>query len=297
MKVSIIIPVYNAEKYLEECINSAMNQTYPDIEIIVVDDGSTDRSPEILKKYTNKIKIITKKQGGVASARNAGIKIATGDWIKLLDNDDVLYPNAVEDLIKEARNLDKAKTLLYGNAVNIDSDGNIIGDRIEQNYNDLETFDFNVRLLDNNVAGIPSTWLFHKSVMKKCGMFDEVTLFDDFEYNLRCCLLHSCRLHLVQKKIAKYRVHANQLSWERLRKLSTLEKVINSVLDKLEATQREKYLTALKQYQRNKSIVEKIENFLAETAFMNLFPPSIAFWIRKVYGRFRRPQFKNEIET
>src|SRR2546428_1497219 len=97
-KVSIIIPVYNAEKYLDKCINSAINQTYPDIEIIAVNDGSTDRSLDILKKYSDKIKIISKENGGLASARNAGFKGARGEWIKPLDADDILYPNAVEEL-------------------------------------------------------------------------------------------------------------------------------------------------------------------------------------------------------
>ena len=78
MKVSIVIPVFNAEKYLKECIDSALNQTYKDIEIIAVDDGSTDSSPEILKKYENKITTISKKNGGTASALNAGIKVMSG---------------------------------------------------------------------------------------------------------------------------------------------------------------------------------------------------------------------------
>ncbi len=99
MKVSIIIPVYNSEKYLEEAMKSALNQSYHDTEIIAVDDGSTDSSPEILKKYSDKITIVTKQNGGQASAVNAGIKASTGDWIKWLGNDDILYPNAIEEFI------------------------------------------------------------------------------------------------------------------------------------------------------------------------------------------------------
>jgi len=83
IKVSIIIPVYNAEKYLEECIESALNQTYPDIEIIAVNDGSTDNSLGILKKYEGKIKIISKENGGVASALNAGINAMTGGVVQM----------------------------------------------------------------------------------------------------------------------------------------------------------------------------------------------------------------------
>ena len=85
-KVSIIIPVFNSEKYLEECINSALNQTYQNIEIIAVNDGSTLKiTKNILKKFSDKIIIISKENGGIASALNVGIKNAKGEWIKRLD--------------------------------------------------------------------------------------------------------------------------------------------------------------------------------------------------------------------
>src|SRR4030095_3847429 len=113
--VSIIIPVYNAEKYLEECIASALNQTFSEIEIIAINDGSTDSSALILDRFRDKIQIITKKQGGVASARNAGIKMARGEWIKLLDNDDVLYPTAISDLMNDAAKTENNLKIFYGN--------------------------------------------------------------------------------------------------------------------------------------------------------------------------------------
>ena len=108
-RVSIIIPVFNAEKYLEECIESVLNQSYPNIEIIAVNDGSKDKSPEILDNYSDRIKIISKENGGVTSAMNAGIKEMTGDWLKLLGADDVLYPNAVEELVKIGNKLENKK--------------------------------------------------------------------------------------------------------------------------------------------------------------------------------------------
>lgn len=90
-KVSVIIPVYNVEAYLRQCLDSVLNQTLRDIEIICVDDGSTDSSPDILKEYSDKdsrIKVITRKNGGAGSARNAGLAIATGEWLSFLDADD-----------------------------------------------------------------------------------------------------------------------------------------------------------------------------------------------------------------
>ncbi|HHV12444.1 MAG TPA: glycosyltransferase [Clostridiales bacterium] len=96
--VSVIVPVYNAEKYIEKCIDSIVNQTYKEIELILVNDGSTDQSLEKIKKY-NAI-VIDKKNGGASSARNEGLRRATGDYIMFLDSDDWLDPHCVEHIMK-----------------------------------------------------------------------------------------------------------------------------------------------------------------------------------------------------
>lgn len=100
-KVSVIIPVYNVEKYLEQCLDSVINQTLKDIEIICVNDGSTDNSKNILEKYAQKdsrIKILTQENKGQGAARNRGIKEATGKYLYFVDSDDWLVNNALEKL-------------------------------------------------------------------------------------------------------------------------------------------------------------------------------------------------------
>lgn len=97
-KVSIIVPCYNYAKYLKECIGSIRNQTYKDIEIIVVSDGSPDNTVEVCKELG--VKCIEKPNGGLSSARNAGIREATGEWIMCLDADDKLTPAAIEEHVK-----------------------------------------------------------------------------------------------------------------------------------------------------------------------------------------------------
>ena len=100
-KISVIVPVYNTEKYLDECLNSAENQTLKNIEIVCINDGSTDRSLEILKEHANKdsrIKVISQENKGLSSARNAGMRSAKGKYIALLDSDDVLVPWAYEKM-------------------------------------------------------------------------------------------------------------------------------------------------------------------------------------------------------
>ena len=96
--VSIIIPVYNGEKWLAGAVRSALNQTYSNIEIIIINDGSSDKSLELCKSfsYDSRVSIIDKDNGGQASARNRGLVEAKGDFILFLDCDDTLQPNAVE---------------------------------------------------------------------------------------------------------------------------------------------------------------------------------------------------------
>lgn len=99
--ISIIVPVYNVEKYLDRCITSLVEQTYKNIEIILVNDGSTDGSLEILKRWKNKdsrIIIIDKKNGGLSDARNAGMNIANGDFYCFVDSDDYINRNMIEYL-------------------------------------------------------------------------------------------------------------------------------------------------------------------------------------------------------
>lgn len=99
--VSIIIPVYNIEDYIEECIQSAINQTYKNLEIIVVDDGSTDNSSNIIKSFDDRrIKLFNNKNHGLGYTRNFGVKQSTGKWIFHLDGDDYIYKDCIEKLLK-----------------------------------------------------------------------------------------------------------------------------------------------------------------------------------------------------
>jgi len=263
MIVSIIIPVFNVEKYLEECIESAINQTYPNIEIIAVNDGSTDKSLQILEKFSNKIKVISKKNKGKASAFNEGLKFASGEWIKVLDADDVLYPTAVEDLIGEAEKiLNKNKVILYGNFDRIDSNGNIFAQVKEPNYNNLTDFEFNVRLLDRHI-GNEDTVLIHNSTLKEYGSYKEGIPFEDFEKNLRHCLLCGCRFHLVNKTIAKTRIHPNQITKKRIKiSLKESDEIRKLILNQLPDKEKEKYILARKKYRNKRPFLEKLKYFI-----------------------------------
>ena len=104
MKISIVVPVYNSEEKIIRCIESVLKQSYTNIELILVNDGSKDLSGEICERYAkldNRIKVIHKDNGGVSSARNLGIKISTGEYIQFIDSDDYIDPDICEKLINK----------------------------------------------------------------------------------------------------------------------------------------------------------------------------------------------------
>ena len=103
--ISVIIPVYGVEKYIAQCLDSIINQTYKNLEVIVVNDGTKDRSAEIAKEYATKdsrIKVYDFQNGGLSVARNRGLEIATGDYISYIDSDDWLDTKMYETLLKAA---------------------------------------------------------------------------------------------------------------------------------------------------------------------------------------------------
>lgn len=100
--ISVIVPVYKVEEWLDQCISSIINQTYRDVEIILVDDGSPDRCPQMCDEWAKKdkrIRVIHKENGGLSDARNAGLDICTGEWITFVDSDDWLHHQALEKMI------------------------------------------------------------------------------------------------------------------------------------------------------------------------------------------------------
>ncbi len=108
-KISVVIPCYNVEPYLERCVSSVIGQTYPELEIILVDDGSTDATGELcdkLSKTDARIKVIHKENGGLSDARNAGIDVAEGEFYSFVDGDDYLEPDAYEMMTKEMKSGD-----------------------------------------------------------------------------------------------------------------------------------------------------------------------------------------------
>jgi len=258
--VSVVIPVYNSEKYLEECLNSVISQTYHNIEIIAVDDGSTDTSPEILKKYSDNVVVLSQKNNGLASALNLGISKMKGDWFKWFSPDDIMYPCAIENLVNIAKK--HHNTIVYSNWEIIDENGNKLRNFHESNYNDLSNFEYNIRLLDGQQINVNTT-LIPSYLFKKCNireLDDPVAI--DYDFFLCSALLHQVNFYLIQKPLVKYRIHTEQLSHKNISKtLEYISEIKYEILQHLEEPSRNRYVSELKQYQRTKPVKQKTLEF------------------------------------
>lgn len=127
-KVSVVVPVYNAEKYIKTCVNSIRNQSYKNLEIILIDDGATDNSPQICDEFQRedaRIRVIHKENEGAGKSRNRGIENATGDYILFVDSDDYIKSTLVEKCVKAA-DASKAAIVMFG-VENVTEDENLIG--------------------------------------------------------------------------------------------------------------------------------------------------------------------------
>ena len=257
-KVSVVIPVYNSERFLEESIESVLNQTYKNIEILTVDDGSTDNSLKILHQYENKITILSQKNQGLAASVNNAIEKVNGRWFKWLSPDDVLCPDAIEILVNEAKKLSD-NTIVYSNWDIIDENGQELRSFFESDYNDLEAFEFNVRLLDGQQINVNTTLIPTLLFSKGCVMSqlkDPVAI--DYDFFLRAGVLYETHFHLVSRSLLKYRIHRKQLSHKNISKtLSYLSEIRNQVLSNLDDSKKERYLHALKEFDKKKPLQKK----------------------------------------
>lgn len=173
-KVSVIIPIYNAEKYIEKNLNHILNQTYKNIEIILVDDGSIDESTKICKKLerdNDKIKLFCKKNGGPSSARNFGLNNCSGELVFFCDSDDYIDPAAIENLVELYK---KDSSRLFGLSIK-----NVVNNKIvetkHQGLNYSKNAFFNA-IFDQTVLGGVCRFLFEKS---KIGTLS-------FDINTKC---------------------------------------------------------------------------------------------------------------
>lgn len=228
-KISVIIPVYNVENYLKKCLDSITNQTLEDMEIICIDDGSTDSSPDILKEYSKKdkrIKIITKENEGQATARNLGIKEAKGEYIAFIDSDDFIEPEMLEKLYTKAKdnNLDIAmcKIATYDNQTKEIKDNvwyymlGVFRDFEMDIFSHKDTKEFTC-----NISVTPYNKIYKTSLLKENSiLFPEGLIFEDEKFFFDT-YLRAKRVSIVDEFLYYYRVSRKDPLLTSPRKMTT----------------------------------------------------------------------------
>lgn len=186
-RVSILIPAFNAEKWIRACIESALAQTWPFKEIIVVDDGSRDVTLEVARRYASpNIQVITQENRGASAARNHALSLARGDYIQWLDADDLLAPDKVAMQMEGAESGQSSRMLLsgaWGKFYQRHENAKFTPNSL---WEDLEPNEWLFRKLDENLWTPPMTWLVSRTLTEMAGPWNEsLSLDDDGEYFCR----------------------------------------------------------------------------------------------------------------
>lgn len=221
--VSVIVPVYNRAHYVAETIESILAQTYKNIELILINDGSTDSSLIVLQEYQrrhpDKVVIVDQENQGQIAARNNGIKKAKGEFIAFLDSDDLWYPEKLELQLPYLKN-DVA--LVYSAIENIDQNGTVLN----QEYCDesLVSDMYAALLVQNRMTG--GSVVVTKRALDDVGLFDpEFKAAENWDLWLRICRKY--RAALVNKVLVKYRIHPGNMSANHQLMLEAKEKILH----------------------------------------------------------------------
>jgi len=214
LKVSVVIPVFNGERFIGDAIQSALNQNFKDFEIIVVDDGSTDGTAKIVGQFSDRLSYYNQKNQGAGVARNLGVFYAQGEWVAFLDADDVWYPDklAIQVRLTDAY---PEVSLFYSDmdAIN-EGDQSLqkgflsakLQRRKEKKRQNLSTIIFNDR-----PCPYPSTVLVKRNVFLKAGGFNPLFVrsnHEDFELFARIARISS--IHFIPQSLVQYRIHETQ---------------------------------------------------------------------------------------
>ena len=208
--ISVIIPLYNKEQFVGQTINSLLSQTFKEFEAIFVDDGSTDKSPQIVEDiHDNRIKLIRKKNGGPSSARNLGVEEAKYDWILYLDADDCLLPNALELFVKYINQVGMTHDCILGNFFYERSGKR----KLYSNYkegaisNNFKSFVLCKCMPRTGVA------VFRKNILKQCPFREDLRRNEDLEQLFR--LFKVARFDRIKEAVFIYKLDGNAAKFKR----------------------------------------------------------------------------------
>lgn len=223
--LSVVIPSYNHEKFIGKAIDSVLGQTYSNLELIIIDDGSKDSSIEIIKSYTDeRITFVAQENAGAHNAINKGLEIAKGEYLAILNSDDIFDKKRFEIMIKE---MEKHKEVGFSCTYIqvIDSDGNKLG--VKEGWKNMEPWqienpdksfktsdDFKLNLLMSNFPSTTSNFLFTRELYEKIGGMRNLRFAHDWDFALRAAEITECMI--IDKPLMEYRIHnSNTISSNR----------------------------------------------------------------------------------
>lgn len=272
--VSVIVPNYNYERYLREAIDSALAQTYPHIEIIVVDDGSQDNSREILKSYGDKIRTFVQQNAGVSAARNNGVKNCSGKYVAFLDADDVWLPQKIEKQV-ELFEREKDLGLVHVGVEEFDANGNTLKKRLEGMSGDVSQ---EFLLFERPVVlGGGSGLMLPREVFDEVGGFD-LNLQTSADWDLFYRVSRNYKLGFVPEVLLRYRMHGSNMhgNIERMERemLYGFEKAFRENLSDLQSIKRKAYGNLHKTLAGSYFHAGKYGNFLRQSVKSLCMNPS-----------------------
>ena len=210
-KVSVIIPCFNSQNTIREAVDSVLAQTMQDFELIIVDDGSTDHSKQILSEYGDQVNYLYRENGGQSAARNSGIRAAGGEYLAFLDADDLWLPEKLE---KQIRNMEEKKVMWsYCDCLYFrDSDQSSRGKHSQLFFPSKEGWIAKSLLLGNCIAS--PTPVIKREVFNSCGLFDESPIFrigEDWDMWLRIAVKYP--VGYLSEVLARHREHTGSVSY------------------------------------------------------------------------------------
>ena len=204
-KISVVIPAYNAELYLADCIASVLNQSYKNIEIIIINDGSSDSTEEISKQFSDKIIYVYQQNQGASIARNTGINQAQGDYIAFLDADDLWHFQKIERQLLALRQHPEAA---YCDTACSRQSKEILKKRLSETVNYETTSDFGY--IFKNPYTATSSWLIARNLIQKTGTFDpSLKTAEDVDFILKIAYYNPNVVHITEQLVY---IHKNELS-------------------------------------------------------------------------------------
>ena len=229
-RVSVVMAAYNAQDYLGAAISSALTQTHPDVEVVVVDDGSTDDTYRVAQAYGDRITLVRQENAGCAAARNTAIAHASGDFIANCDSDDILMPHHVERCLRTLQEA-PARTWVCADAVQLTDQG--LGGSILA-YGRIPPHAQREAILQANIATVFS--FFPRALTDEVGLYDSRLRYaEDWDLWVRS-ILAGWRVRAVDTPTALYRVRSDSMSHHTTAMIEAEEHIFRSVREQLSET-------------------------------------------------------------